>query len=204
MKTDAVPDAQMVPPDEITSVSNAAIVETPASYEKCLTCPDLGVNCKGPRMNKNAREYHRRLKKCRNISLRQIYVLTVSEISEGAVRDYFGHGEQDFRFTTVAAIDNALLYLCGGCSLPDVSDCPASCSEFRELLDSEIARRIQAEDQCFLLQSQMAEAAEKHLSQLDDFRKSQQDRDSWLRSDIRLWRIIAFCLLGAFCISLLF
>lgn len=207
MKTDSVPDAQMSIADGIISETDAVIVETPEIYEKCITCKDLGIHCKGPKLNNmktiaNVREYHRRLKKYRGISLRQIYVLTGSEISDGAVRDYFGHGTQDFRWTTVAAIDNALIYLCGGCAIPDLPVCPASSSEHREQIDCEINKRIQAEEKCEALQAQIAELAEKHLDQLGNLQAVNQERVDWLKADINLWRRFSFALLGVLLIAL--
>lgn len=181
----------------------------PEIYEKCITCKDLGFSCKGPKLNSlitiaNVREYHRRLRTYRKFTLHQIYVLVASEISEGCVRDYFGRDERDFRWTAVALIDNALVALCGNGTIPTVPLCPATASSFQDQLSVEIQLRAQAEEQASSLQAQMAELAEKHMDQMEAFRKSQMDRVAWLRSDIRLWRIIAFCLLGAFCISLLF
>lgn len=181
----------------------------PEIYEKCITCKDLGFSCKGPKLNSlitiaNVREYHRRLRTYRKFTLHQIYVLVASEISEGCVRDYFGRDERDFRWTAVALIDNALVALCGNGTIPTVPLCPATASSFQDQLSVEIQLRVQAEEQAASLQTQMAELADKHMDQMEAFRKSQMDRVAWLRSDIRLWRIIAFCLLGAFCISLLF
>lgn len=197
-------------PGGFSSTTDSTIsAPKPEIYEECITCKDLGYFCKGPKLNSlitiaNVREYHRRLKSYRKFTRSQIYVLIAKDVSEGSVKDYFGHEEKDFRWTTVALIDTALVALCGNGTIPTVPLCPATASCFQEQLSVEIQLRAQAEEQAASLQTQMAELADKHMDQMEAFRKSQMDRVAWLRSDIRLWRIIAFCLLGAFCISLLF
>lgn len=190
------------------SPEKVVIAETPAIYEKCITCKDLGVNCKGPSLEPlltiaNVREYHRRLRNYHKISMRQIFALTTKEISDATVKDYFGREEKDFRWTSVALIDNALTYLCGGGTPPsELPICPASSSEIQEQTEAVSKKLLQAEQECAALSAQIAENAEKHIAQFNEFRAGQQDRIDWLKADIGLWRKIAFTLLGVLLIVL--
>ena len=129
--------------------------------------------------------------------------LTTKEISDATVKDYFGREEKDFRWTSVALIDNALTYLCGGGTPPsELPICPASSSEIQEQTEAVSKKLLQAEQECVALSAQIAENAEKHIAQFNEFRAGQQDRIDWLKADIRLWRKIAFTLLGVLLIVL--
>ena len=179
----------------------------PEIYEECITCKDLGYFCKGPKLNSlvtisNVREYHRRLRIFRKFTVHQIYILVSDAISEGSVKDYFGHEEKDFRWTTVALIDNAMVALCGDGTIPTVPLCPATASCYQSQIEAEISMRKQAEEQCAALQAQMAELAEKHLDQVAQFQASSQERVDWLKDDIRLWRRFSFSLLAVLFIAL--
>lgn len=195
-------------PGELFATTEGAItVPKPEIYEECITCPDLGFRCKGPKLNSlitlaNVREYHRRLKAYRKFTVRQIFLLVEDEVSEGSVKDYFGHEDRDFRWSAVARIDSALVALCGDGTVPIVPLCPATSSCYQDRLDAEVLLRVQAEEQCAALQAQMAELAEKHLDQVSQFQASSQERVDWLKDDIRLWRRIAFALLGVLLVAL--
>ena len=59
------------------------------------------------------------LRRERKIQLRPIYT-AAKIVSEGTIEDYFGKTAQDFKWTTVAAIDNALIAIIGD----RVGQCP--------------------------------------------------------------------------------
>lgn len=182
-----------------------------AEYESCITCKDLGKNCKGPKLAAlgtiaNVREYHRRLRIQRKIPMRQIYQLTEQTISNETVKDYFSHEEKDFRWTTVSLIDNALTVICGDCiGLPPVyiPNCPATSSDIRDQLAEIESKLHAAETECAVLQEKIAENECKHIEQMETQRQDQQDRIEWLKSDVKLWRKISFCLLSALVLSIL-
>lgn len=174
-----------------------------AEYEKCILCKDHGKNCKGPKLSalrtiSNVREYHRRLRNYRKISMKQIFALTEHEISNATVKDYFSHEEKDFRWTTVALIDNALTSICGECvGVPPVylPNCPATSSEIREQIAAVAEKLRAAEEECLELQARIAENKGKHIEQLNEFRQDQQDRVEWMKADVQIWRRISFALL---------
>lgn len=177
-----------------------------AEYEPCITCKDLGRNCKGPKLAAlgtiaNVREYHRRLRSSHKITMKQIFQLTEHEISNATVKDYFSHEPKDFRWATVSLIDNALTVICGDCvGLPPayLPNCPATSSDIKEQIAAAESKLHAAEAECTVLQEKIAENEGKHIEQMNALRQDQQERLEWLRSDIKLWRKIAFSLLGAF------
>lgn len=201
------PKTDPLPGELFSTTEGPLTVPKPEIYEECITCPDLGFRCKGPKLNSlitlaNVREYHRRLKAYRKFTVRQIFLLVEDEVSEGRVKDYFGHEDRDFRWSAVARIDSALVALCGDGTVPIVPLCPATASCFQDQLDTEVLLRTQAEEQCAALQAQMAELAEKHLDQVAQFQASSQERVDWLKDDIRLWRRFSFSLLAVLFIAL--
>ncbi len=182
-----------------------------AEYEPCITCKDLGRNCKGPKLAAlgtiaNVREYHRRLRSSHKITMKQIFQLTEHEISNATVKDYFSHEPKDFRWATVSLIDNALTVICGDCvGLPPayLPNCPATSSEIKEQIAIAESKLQAAEDECARLQSIMSENEHLYVSQMNTFKEDNQDRLDWLKSDVKLWRKIAFSLLGAFVLVVL-
>lgn len=185
-------------------ISTAISTDFLAEYEKCITCKDHGKNCKGPKLAalrtiSNVREYHRRLRNYRKITMKQIFALTEHEISNATVKDYFSHEEKDFRWTNVSLIDNALTAICGDCvGTPPayLPNCPATSSEIRDQIAAVSDKLREAEEECLALQAKIAENKGKHIEQLNEYRQDQQDRVEWLKSDVKLWRKIAFSLVG--------
>lgn len=191
-------------------ISTAISADFLAEYEQCITCKDHGKNCKGPKLAalrtiSNVREYHRRLRNYRKISMKQIFALTEHEISNATVKDYFSHEEKDFRWTTVSLIDNALTAICGDCvGTPPayLPNCPATSSEIRDQIAAVSDKLREAEEECLALQAKIAENKGKHIEQMNEYRQDQQDRVEWLKSDIKLWRKIAFSLVGVLLLAI--
>lgn len=176
-------------------------------YEKCIACKDLGVHCSGIKLEHlrsiaNVRAYHKRLRNERKISMRQIFAITTDEISDATVKDYFGSEKKDFHWTTVALIDRALVSLCGGVSYCHHHACPATATAVRSQLEAQETRIQHADSECEYLRNNLAEQGENHKLQLDQMQQYQQERIDWLKADIRLWRKIAFALLGVLLIVL--
>lgn len=176
-----------------------------AEYEPCITCKDLGRNCKGPKLAalgtiENVREYHRRLRSAHQITMKQIVQITNKDISEATVKDYFSHEEKGFQWTTVSLIDNAMTVICGDCvGLPPayLPNCPATSSEIKEKTKAAEEKLRIAEEKCECLQNEISDIKALHAEQMNEYRNDQQDRIDWLKADVKLWRKISFCLLGA-------
>lgn len=136
-----------------------------AEYEPCLTCKDLGRNCKGPKLAalgtiSNVREYHRRLRSAHQITMKQIVQLTSRDISEATVKDYFSHEEKGFQWSTVSLIDNALTVICGDCvGLPPVyiPNCPATSSDIQDQINAANDMLQASEAACAALQAQIVD-----------------------------------------------
>lgn len=181
-----------------------------AEYEHCITCKDLGKNCKGPKLAAlgtiaNVREYHRRLRSHHQITMKQIFQLTSKEISDATVKDYFSHEEKDFRWATVSLIDNALTVICGDCvGLPPVyiPNCPATSSDIRDEIAAVEAKLQESENECAALKQQIAENESKYVDRMESIRKDHQVSIDWLKADVKLWRKISFCLLSALVLSI--
>ena len=166
--------------------------ETAASYEKCILCKDHGSNCKGPKLSAlqtiaNVREYHRRLRNARKIAMKDIFALTEKEISNATVKDYFAHEEKDFRWTTVALIDNALLAICGervGVEPDEIPPCPASSTEISAMMADEIKKRAEAESRCVELQDQIVALQEKCNQKVARVKSEYADGFSFLKTEV--------------------
>lgn len=188
---------------QLSSTSTEISADFLAEYTQCITCKDYGKNCKGPKLAAlrtiaNVREYHRRLRNYRKIPMKQIFQLTEHEISNATVKDYFSHEEKDFRWTTVSLIDNALTSICGDCiGVPPafIPNCPATSSDVREKTDDIEKKLREAEAECLALQAKISDNKGKHIAQLEEYQKDQQERVEWLKADVRLWRRFSFSLL---------
>ena len=127
------------------------------------------------------------------------------QISESSINEYFSNIEKDYKWTTVVAIDKALLTICGHrIGMPPLEHaCPISSSEARQQLataDMNLAAanmtmaNLQAE--CDDLRRRMADSDGAHVVQLAELQIVQKNESDWLKNDIKLWRRIAFILLG--------
>ena len=170
--------------------SNMILPDILLTYEKCIACSDYGSNCKGPKLAAlhtiaNVREYHRRLRKSRNISMKEIYALTEHVVSNATIKEYFAHEDKDFRWTTVSLIDNAMTTICGqsaGVHLDDVPHCPATSTEIREREETRIRQAAEAESRCATLLSELAEEKDKQIFLIDEVRREERSKVEYLKS----------------------
>lgn len=178
-------------------------------WQKCLPCSDYGCSCNGPSLNSlgdiaSVRTFHKAMRRARNIPLKKI-ADAAPTISEKTVNEYFSNVVKDYKWTTVMAIDNAMLTICGNrYGLPPVDHaCPASSSEFRQQLaaaDMKLAaaelRAAQSEADTLKLQQKLTETKGKHIAQIAQLETNHAKDIDWLKDEIRLWRRFAFLLLG--------
>jgi hypothetical protein len=121
-------------------------------YQKCLDCDYLGRTCVGRHMSElggteAVRGYHRMLRAARNIHIPEIYPVA-PHIGKGTINDYFGRSStQDFKLTTVLAIDRALVAICGKrVGQPPLEGfCPADAADLRERNEALATRLNEAE-----------------------------------------------------------
>lgn len=180
-------------------------------YAKCLACPDYGTSCRGLDLRyfgdvATIRAFHKALKKSHpNITLKAI-AAAAPTISGDTINEYFSNVvRNDYRWTTVVAIDNSMVALCGDrVGMPPIDhSCPEASSEARNKLaaaDLNIAAAnlnlANKEAECEDLRRRLADSDGSHLSQLAELQAAKQDEVNWLKNDIKLWRRFAFLLLG--------
>ena len=106
-------------------------------YHKCLDCAEYGITCNRAKLEAIAdigavRDFHRKLRAKRGIHLKQLYAAAYP-VSESTINEYFSKEPKDFKWTTVACIDNALMAICGNrVGLPPlVLPCPTSAGEMQ-------------------------------------------------------------------------
>lgn len=120
-------------------ILSAAAEQALPVYQKCLDCDYLGRTCVGRHMSElggteAVRGYHRMLRAARSIHIPEIYPVA-PHIGKGTINDYFGRSStQDFKLTTVLAIDRALVAICGKrVGQPPLEGfCPADAADLRE------------------------------------------------------------------------
>lgn len=185
-----------IPPASLGSTSptfGQISAETLEAYAKCISCPDYGKLCRGPKLAAlgtiaNVREFHRRLRTNRKITLQRICDATDKEISDYTVKEYFSHEVKDFRWTTVSAIDNALTAICGdfvGSPVAHVAPCPASSSEISAMLTQETAKRLEAEAACASLTATLQEQQAKYTAKIERLRSEHHENHTDLREQVK-------------------
>lgn len=172
--------------------NNAEIMtETPILYEKCRLCPDYGKSCNGPKLSAfqdimAVREFHRHIRDVRKIPMRSIYSCTHDYISDATVNDYFSHAEKDFRWTTVALIDNALTQVCGNRigEPPLDNPCPATSSEISAMISAEVERRKSFEDRCLFLEQEIERIKQKNKEKIAQAEEKSASSVEYLKNQI--------------------
>ena len=183
---------------------NATAIPTsvPPIFSKCLSCADYGATCRGFDLVSlgeiaAVRSFHKAMKKARTIPLKVI-AAAAPIISEATVNEYFSNVAKDYKWTTVVAIDNALLSICGHrVGLPPIDhSCPSASSGFRNELAVAELKLSQAEQTCDALRKQIADSEEMYAAQLSNIRDAEKSEIGWLKKDIALWRRMTFILMG--------
>ena len=167
-------------------------------YSKCLSCADYGTSCRGFDIVSlgdiaSVRAFHKAVKKSHGLSLKAI-AAAAPIISESTINEYFSNVEKDYKWTTVVTIDKALLTICGNrVGMPPLEHaCPISSSEARQQLAAADLKLASAE---LNLATSLAEC-ESLRRKIADTAVSNDAEVQWLKNDIKLWRRIAFILLG--------
>lgn len=134
-------------------ILSAAAEQALPIYQKCLDCDYLGRTCVGRHMSElggteAVRGYHKKLRAAKSIHIPEIYPVA-PHIGKGTINDYFGRSSstQDFKLTTVLAIDRALVAICGDRvgQPPLVGFCPADAADLRERNEALATRLNEAE-----------------------------------------------------------
>ena len=149
----------------------------PLSWLKCVDCPELGRTCNGYDIAaigtvEAVRGYHKAIRTARHFTEAQIVRLVEKRIGSGTVHDYFLRGPIDPKWQTVAAIDAALVTLCGDrVGLPPLEiPCPATFAALRERCDSLSARLDEATAENARLAEALATAEENAQTRLTNQR----------------------------------
>ena len=178
-------------------------------WQKCLPCMDYGSSCNGPSLNSlgdiaSVRTFHKAMRRSRNIPLKKVADAAPS-ISEKTVNEYFSNTDRDYKWTTVMAIDNAMLTICGNrYGLPPLDHaCPASSSEFRQKIaaaEMKVAaaelKTAQSEADMLQLQQKLTDIKGKHIAQIAQMESRHTKDIDWMKDELRLWRRFSFLLLG--------
>lgn len=162
-------------------ILSAAAEQALPVYQKCLDCPDLGVVCLGRHLSElggteAVRGFHRLLKIARKIPLSKIYS-AAPHIGHGTVNDYFGRSStQDFKLTTVLAIDRALIAICGNrVGQPPLEGfCPADAADLRSRNEALANRLNEAEAEIARLTEMLSNAEATSAARMSEQREAFQ------------------------------
>ena len=161
-------------PDALTAAPGGP---APMPWTKCVDCPELGRTCNGYDIAalgsvEAVRTYHKSIRTARHFTEAQIVRLVEKRIGSGTVHDYFLRGPIDPKWQTVAAIDCALVTLCGDrAGQPPLEiPCPATFATLRERCDSLSARLDEAAAENARLAEALAAAEENAKTRLTDQR----------------------------------
>lgn len=158
-----------------------------ALYQKCITCPDYGKTCNGPKLAAMesimvVRDFHRTIRDTRSIPMRLIY-LASHPISESTINDYFSNSDKDFKWTTVACIDNGITAICGNrIGKPPLDHpCPASSTEIKEKIGN-FSEQINAlKEENAALQAKVTETKGKIIATRDEVKEDYASRLQFLK-----------------------
>lgn len=146
------------------------------SYHRCITCPDLGRSCGGPKLAalgafETVRSYHKILRSTRGITVARICA-AAPQLGHGTVSDYFGRGGPDPKWITVVAIDTALISICGDRvgEPPLEHTCPAVYADLHARNEALASRLTEAEQEIARLTETLATAEENAQTRLTNQR----------------------------------
>ena len=198
----ATPCANPAPTAEPTAADAPALAPggpAPLPWLKCVDCPELGRTCNGYNIAaigtvEAVRTYHKSIRTARRFTETQIVRLVEKRIGSGTVHDYFLRGPIDPKWQTVAAIDAALVTLCGDrVGQPPLEiPCPATFAAHRERSEALAARLNEAMEENTRLAQALATAEENaqlrlthQRADLDQIVKLQQARIAALEAEKR-------------------
>ena len=168
------PTAPATGPDALTAAPGGP---APLPWTKCVDCPELGRTCNGYDIAalgsvEAVRTYHKSIRTARHFTETQIVRLVEKRIGSGTVHDYFLRGPIDPKWQTVAAIDAALVTLCGDrVGQPPLEiPCPATFSTLRERCDALSDRLDEAAAENARLTEALATAEENAQARLTNQR----------------------------------
>lgn len=196
----ATPCANPAPTAAPTAADAPALAPggaAPLPWLKCVGCPELGRTCNGYDIAaigtvEAVRTYHKSIRTARHFTEAQIVRLVEKRIGSGTVHDYFLRGPIDPKWQTVAAIDAALVTLCGDrAGLPPLEiPCPATFATLRERCDALSDRLDEATAENTRLAEALATAEENaktrlanQRADLDQIIKLQQARIAALEAE---------------------
>ena len=161
-------------PDALTAAPGGP---APLPWTKCVDCPELGRTCNGYDIAalgsvEAVRTYHKSIRTARHFTEAQIVRLVEKRIGSGTVHDYFLRGPIDPKWQTVAAIDAALVTLCGDrVGQPPLEiPCPATFATLRERCDALSDRMDEAAAENARLTEALATAEENAQTRLTNQR----------------------------------
>ena len=161
-------------PDALTAAPGGP---APLPWTKCVDCPELGRTCNGYDIAalgsvEAVRTYHKSIRTARHFTEAQIVRLVEKRIGSGTVHDYFLRGPIDPKWQTVAAIDAALVTLCGDrVGQPPLEiPCPATFATLRERCDALSDRMDEAAAENARLAEALATAEENAQTRLTNQR----------------------------------
>lgn len=162
-------------------IISAEVEQALPVYQKCLDCPDLGVVCLGRHLSElggteAVRGFHRLLRVARKIPLSKIYS-AAPHIGHGTVNDYFGRSStQDFKLTTVLAVDRALIAICGNrVGQPPLEGfCPADAADLRSRNEALANRLNEAEAEIARLTELLSNAEATSTARMSEQRDAFQ------------------------------
>jgi hypothetical protein len=162
-------------------IISAEVEQALPVYQKCLDCPDLGVVCLGRHLSElggteAVRGFHRLLRVARKIPLTKIYS-AAPHIGHGTVNDYFGRSStQDFKLTTVLAVDRALIAICGNrVGQPPLEGfCPADAADLRSRNEALANRLNEAEAEIARLTEMLSNAEATSTARMSEQREAFQ------------------------------
>lgn len=168
------PTAPATGPDALTAAPGGP---APLPWTKCVDCPELGRTCNGYDIAaigtvEAVRTYHKAIRTARHFTEAQIVRLVENRIGSGTVHDYFLRGPIDPKWQTVAAIDAALVTLCGDrVGQPPLEiPCPATFATLRERCDALSDRLDEAAAENARLTEALATAEENAQTRLTNQR----------------------------------
>lgn len=203
-------DTPITAPDSLGTVPNIA-QESPditPGWQKCLACSDYGVSCNGPSLGSlgdisSVRSFHKAMRKARKLTLKPI-IKAAPSISDTTISEYFTNVSRDYKWSTVSAIDAALICVCGNreVGMPLDNTCPASSSELRAQIAAAEMKAAAAElkaaqhetDSAGMTQK-LANTKAKHIAQIAQMEASHEKDKEWHRNEIKFWRRFSFVLL---------